>query len=166
MEFLNVITEQQRDFILEPAYEGWGMLAALAIPFGIPAALTLSLANIKKITSNKIFKSYIKKECDKEFANLKKEYGNAITKDVPNNLKNYLYKKSISSQHKNLSTKIKNSLNYKTDINGYEIYLNGDTTHIQWVTVMFYNTKTNKIITHRISPPSKVDLNKLGFRKE
>lgn len=166
MKFLSIITKEQRDYILEPTTEGWGMLAALVLPFGLPAATALSLANIKKITSDKIFKSYIKSQCDKEYNKLRKEYGDCIKKVTPNDLKDYLNKKSISSYHSNTATKIKNALNYKTEINGYEIYLNGDTTHIQWVTVMFYNEKTNKLISKRITPPSKKDLNDAGFRKE
>ena len=32
--------------------------------------------------------------------------------------------------------------------------------------MMFYNEKTNKLISKRITPPSKKDLNDAGFRKE
>lgn len=184
IENKEIVSEAFNEVNSEVATEGWALiLARLATnfvkagPSGIinPANVhwLISATNLNKLTKNKDFTGYIKKECDRILAEEKKS-DKSVTKDCPNGpLK--MFERWWHGSDDVPFFSLGRWLNWRSvwlddkiwldSIGGYNITFFYDTDHVDAIVVVLWSEDKEKFIGRRIPEPKKGDLQKI-IRKE
>lgn len=142
----------------QPVVEGWGKVASILIPIVGPLIhLKISKDYINKLMANPKLNQYISSKCNEFFNKSKKQYSK-ISKQIPNDADKMFQSGLDIDKQTSVGAKLKYNCVGKWNINGYTIWVFGDTDHIQTIMLSLWDSGSDKPVTFNIPAPSNQEL--------